>query len=93
MPGDGDEFLTVAELAALLKIGRKKAYEMAREIGITRVGRAIRIHRADLDSWRKAQRPPHARRRLVSRTGGETSSTYEPQIQPVQPRTKPRKNR
>ena len=48
------EVLTVAELAALLRVGRKTAYALvnAGEIpGARRIGRAIRIHRRAVLRW------------------------------------------
>lgn len=46
-------FLTVGEVAALLRIGRSKAYELCRQPGFpaVRVGRVIRIPREAFLAW------------------------------------------
>jgi excisionase family DNA binding protein len=48
---------TVEEAAAYLRIGRTKAYALARagELGAFRVGAQVRIDRADLMAWIRAQ--------------------------------------
>ncbi|HQD80862.1 MAG TPA: helix-turn-helix domain-containing protein [Bacillota bacterium] len=47
------EFMTVAELAAYLRIGRSAAYELCHWRGFPaiRVGRSIRIHKTALAEW------------------------------------------
>ena len=48
-------YLTVMEVAALLRIGRSMAYDMARlgEIPVLKVGRVVRIPRDAFLSWLK----------------------------------------
>ena len=49
-------YLTVMEVAALLRIGRSMAYDMARrgEIPAINIGRVVRIPRDALLGWLKA---------------------------------------
>jgi excisionase family DNA binding protein len=47
-----DELLTVADVQALLQIGRSHAYQLARdELPTYRVGRLLRVRRDDLEAW------------------------------------------
>jgi len=51
---DAKEVITVDELAALLRVDRKSAYQLVAKgqvPGIRRIGRAIRIHRATVLAW------------------------------------------
>lgn len=50
-------YLTVTEVAALLRIGRSMAYDMARrgELPAIHVGRVVRIPRDALLRWLKEQ--------------------------------------
>ncbi len=50
---DNPEFLTLPEVAALLRIGERTAYDLARSqrIPAAKVGGQWRIRRADLDAW------------------------------------------
>ncbi len=59
------EILTLAETAALLRIGERTAYDLARQgrIPAARVGGQWRIRRKDLDAWLDA--------------GGENSSNQD----------------
>lgn len=47
------EFLTLAEAAALLRIGERTAYNLARDhrIPAAKVGGQWRVRRTDLDAW------------------------------------------
>ena len=47
------EFLTLPEVAALLRIGERTAYDLARagRIPAAKVGGQWRIRRTDLDAW------------------------------------------
>lgn len=49
--------LTIAEAAALLRIGRSTMYAMAAagEIPTVRIGRAVRVPRAALEAWVEAR--------------------------------------
>jgi excisionase family DNA binding protein len=54
-------FLTVDETAALLRTTRKAVYAMVerRQLpGVTRIGRRILIHTADLLDWLRQKRTP-----------------------------------
>ena len=48
------------EVAAALRIGRSKAYAMmaSGELPTVRLGRAVRVPRAALDAWIRAQTGP-----------------------------------
>ena len=52
-----DEFLTMKEVATLLKIGEKTAYTMAQrgELPGFKVGGQWRFKRADIDRWIEKQ--------------------------------------
>ncbi len=55
------EFLSVEEAAAVLRVNRKTVLRAVHERtlpGVLRVGRTIRIRRADLLAARPARRPP-----------------------------------
>ena len=58
-----NEFLRPDEVRAILRIGRSKLYEMIGQgdLPVVRIGRAIRIPRAELERWvastRAAGRP------------------------------------
>jgi putative molybdopterin biosynthesis protein len=51
MPITDEHFLTVRELAAYLRVSRRKAYELVAngEVPSVRIGSALRIPRAELD--------------------------------------------
>mgnify|MGYP001599703449 CR=1 FL=1 len=53
-----DEFLTMKEVATLLKIGEKTAYTMAQrgELPGFNVGEEWRFKRADIDRWIEQQK-------------------------------------
>jgi len=48
-----NEFLRPDEVRAILRIGRSKLYEMIAqgELPVVRIGRTIRIPRAELERW------------------------------------------
>jgi excisionase family DNA binding protein len=52
------EWLTVADLCELLGIGRTLAYELVTEHAIpaVRIGRAIRVRKADVEQWLEENR-------------------------------------
>ncbi len=52
------EWLSVSEVQEVLGIGRTKAYRMVTrgEIPAVRIGRLVRINRAELDTWAKGKR-------------------------------------
>ena len=52
------EWLSVAELCELLGIGRTLAYQLVAEHAIpaVRIGRAIRVHKADVEQWLEENR-------------------------------------
>lgn len=54
------EYYTLAEVRKILSIGKSKCYEIVSngELPAIRVGKAIRVHRADLEAW--AARNRHA---------------------------------
>ena len=55
---DETTLLTVDEMAGLLRISRTKAYEVCRRSdfpGVIRLGRSIRIVKAQLIEWLKTQ--------------------------------------
>ena len=57
-PGDKpDDWFTLAELGAWLKISRTTAYKLIREKSIPayRIGRATRIRRRDVERWLEAK--------------------------------------
>lgn len=51
-PSD-DEWLTLAELAAWLKVGRTTVYRLVTSGAVPsyRVGRSVRVRRADVERW------------------------------------------
>lgn len=68
-------FLTIPEVARLLRVGQRTAYSLARSgelVGAVRVGVQWRVSRAALQRWadagarhgrrRKGSPPPHGRR-------------------------------
>ena len=59
-----DEFLTMKEVATLLKIGEKTAYTMAQrgELPGFKVGGQWRFKRADIDRWIEKQKETSARK-------------------------------
>ena len=52
------EWLSVADLCELLGIGRTLAYQLVAEHAIpaVRIGRAIRVHKADVEQWLEQNR-------------------------------------
>jgi excisionase family DNA binding protein len=52
------EFISLNQLQKILGIGSTKAYDLvvSGELPAIRVGRAIRVRRADLDRWAERQR-------------------------------------
>lgn len=48
-----DEWLTLAELAAWLKVGRTSVYRLIASGAVPsyRVGRSVRVRRADVERW------------------------------------------
>lgn len=63
VPDVDDEFLTIHELAALLKIGEKTAYTMAQhdELPGFKVRDQWRFRRVDIDAWIDKQVRPEPR--------------------------------
>jgi putative molybdopterin biosynthesis protein len=53
-----DELLTVGQVQDLLKVGRTFAYSLVRsgELPSYRVGRLLRIRRADVEHWLESKR-------------------------------------
>jgi excisionase family DNA binding protein len=51
------EFITISELQKILNVGRTTAYGLVAtgELRAIRVGRAVRVRRADLDRWAERQ--------------------------------------
>lgn len=60
-----DDFLTVNEVAELLKVSDKTVRRLATrgELPSFRVGAQLRFRRADIDAWVDAQQAPGARSR------------------------------
>ena len=56
-PENEREFISLNQLQETLGIGRTKAYDLVAsgELPAIRVGRAIRVRRADLDRWAERQ--------------------------------------
>ena len=56
-PENEQEFISLNDLQEILGIGRTKAYDLVTsgELPAIRVGRAIRVRRADLDRWAERQ--------------------------------------
>ena len=52
------EYLKVPEVAQILRIARSRAYELVAggEIPSVRIGRSVRVKRAELDRWLEEQR-------------------------------------
>ena len=50
------DILTVSDLQRELRIGRVQAYELAHALPHIRVGKSIRIERADLEAWKAQQK-------------------------------------
>lgn len=51
------DFLTIPEVAVLLRIAERTAYKLAREgklVGAAKVGNQWRVHREELLAWLKA---------------------------------------
>ena len=53
-----DEILTVAEVAARLRVGKQRAYEIFNEQGFPsfRVGKFLRVKACDFDQWVEEQK-------------------------------------
>ncbi len=46
------ELLTTSDVASMLGLGRTRTYELLRsEIPSYRIGRVIRVHRQDIETW------------------------------------------
>jgi excisionase family DNA binding protein len=56
-PDNEQEFISLNDLQEILGSGRTKAYDLVAsgELPAIRVGRAIRVRRADLDRWAERQ--------------------------------------
>jgi excisionase family DNA binding protein len=57
------ELLSIEEAAAVLRIGRSRAYAMAASgtlPGLVRIGRSLRVHRRRLLAWIDAESAPVA---------------------------------
>jgi excisionase family DNA binding protein len=56
-PENEQDFISLNQLQEILGIGRTKAYELVAsgELPAIRVGRAIRVRRADLNRWAEHQ--------------------------------------
>ncbi len=56
-PDSEQEFISLNHLQEILGIGRTKAYDLVAsgELPAIRVGRVIRVRRADLDRWTERQ--------------------------------------
>lgn len=71
-PGAAPLVMTVGELAATLRVGRRQAYELVRNgsvPGVVRLGaRSIRISRAAVEEWLSAD----VGQRVEERLEGET---------------------
>jgi len=52
------DILTVSELAAFLRIGRRQAYSLAEQIGGRRIGKSIRIPRAAVLAFLRIDQEP-----------------------------------
>ncbi len=51
------EWLTTSQVAEMLNLGRTRTYELLRsEIPVVRLGRIIRVHRHDIETWLQANR-------------------------------------
>ena len=52
------EWYTVSEVQEILGIGSTKAYELVQtgDLPAIRIGRALRIHRRDIDAWAERNR-------------------------------------
>ncbi len=52
------EWYTIAEIQEILGIGSTKAYELVQtgELSAIRIGRALRVHRCDIDAWAERNR-------------------------------------
>ncbi len=52
------EWYTISEVQAILGIGSTKAYELVQtgELSAIRIGRALRVHRRDIDAWAERNR-------------------------------------
>lgn len=52
------EWLSVTEVQQILGIGRTKTYRMVTsgEIPAVKIGRLVRVNRAELDAWAKGKR-------------------------------------
>jgi len=55
---EASEWLTLADLAAWLKVGKTIAYQLvsSREIPSYRIGRSIRVRRKDVERWLERNR-------------------------------------
>lgn len=58
------KYYTPKDIALLLKVGRSRAYQIARELPHLKLGKAVRVAEGDLQAWlaervaRPAQRAP-----------------------------------
>ncbi len=51
------EWLTTSQVAAMLKLGRTRTYELLKaELPSYRIGRVIRIHKNDIETWLEANK-------------------------------------
>lgn len=51
-------YLNASDIQKRLKVSRTKAYLIMHEIGIINVGRSVRVHEDDFDTWEKSQVKP-----------------------------------
>ena len=58
--GQPDEWMTLEEVAAYLKLSRSKIYEMSRagDIPCSKIAGRWRFSRSEVDQWARRQRPP-----------------------------------
>lgn len=63
-----DEILTLDELAAYLKVGKRTLYRLAAqaEIPAFKVGGTWRFRRSDIDRWIAERSPPATRKGVAS---------------------------
>ncbi len=51
------EWLTTSDVASMLGLGRTRTYELLRwEIPSYRIGRVIRVHKNDIETWLETQK-------------------------------------
>ncbi len=64
------EWLSPTDLGKLLGLGKTKVYELTQtEIPTYRIGRVIRVHRKDIETWLETNRVSPSSQQALHKTG------------------------